>query len=83
MDEMDEDTGRVLWLAVLHQALKDACLRPGVKASPERRAEADEARAWFHAADEDFRLVCLLARVDPEEILAEFRQRSRRAQCAE
>lgn len=54
-----------LWRAVVRQAIADATSRPR---TPEAEHDRAEARAWFSSPGADFRCVCALADVDPDQV---------------
>lgn len=58
--------GRSIWLAVIYQALEDATTTKHATAPVERA----QARAWLSSMGKDFREVCALAGVEPDQIRA-------------
>ena len=56
---MHEETA--LWLAIYHQALKDALVRYTREPN-----EHVKAKAWFRDGGEDFQFVCTQAGLDPD-----------------
>jgi hypothetical protein len=60
---------RQLWCAVLGRALNDALDRAAAAPGPaERRRLRDDARAWFRANGQEFRLACEGAGYDPDRL---------------
>ncbi len=60
-DLVEADRCRALWRAVLNVGLEDALRVP-------------RAALWVSTADRNFRMVCWLADVEPEAVVARFRE---------
>jgi hypothetical protein len=80
-DDRVSDPNRVLWLAVLSQALDDyethLDIRAGrCKPSPSKAAACRGAYHWITQAGDWFCQVCHMADLDPESIQMAARQRS-------
>lgn len=58
--------GRTIWLAVIYQALEDATTKRDATHAVERA----QARAWLSGMGKDFREVCALAGVEPDQVRA-------------
>jgi hypothetical protein len=56
-------SGKLVWLAVIQQAFKDATESPGL-------VERAQARNWLRVGGEDRDRVCALAEVNPESVVS-------------
>ncbi len=66
-----ENPETAFWRAVAARAWADA-----LNEIPSR--DRDEARRWLTGFSSDFRIVCHLANIDPESLLARAREMERR-----
>jgi hypothetical protein len=75
--EKAPDPDRVLWLAVINQAIDDyESYVNGRKADPYKAAAHRGAFHWIERAGDWFRMVCFMADLDPESVQAAARQRA-------
>ena len=70
-DDYPEAHDRALWLAVVCQAVDDATRGPwtdGSEFAAESNAEIPRAKAWLLDGGKDFRFVCDLADIEPDQV---------------